>query len=486
MTANLKRFDPAGTDGATATATGNLTSVIVAGAGAVKYEADYGMSRGSNMGLRATAPGTADQANITMSTTAAANGTGQVYGSFENWPTGGVQEFMTLRTASGNCVRQVVSTAGSVTVQNQAGTTVATLGTISLNTPYRFELEATPGTTTSNGSARARIYDNSDTLVYDSGALSAGNYGGGLATKTVSVLRVGDPTTATTSAFAFGFTQPAIDTDATAPPTITPVAAGTNYTASPADNAGGTDTATSAQETARTAADPAGGTDAATPVQGMARTAADGAGVTDLSGPQVIDYGPSTDDAGGASDAATTAATTSRTSADPAGATDSASTLAGFARTSADAAGIADSVTALLSWLLTPADPAGATDQVSLVATAARGPADPAGGTDAPTVIADATRTAIDAAGAADLVAASLARVLSSADGAGGTDQVSIALTMQRVVTDAAGVTDARTITIEIPAPAATPAYRTIRARVSSRAVQGGGNRTIKAMKRRQ
>lgn len=227
MTANLKRFDPAGSDGATATATGNLTSVIIAGAGAVAYEADYGMSRGSNMGLRAVAPGTADQANCTFATTAAANGSGQVYGSFENWPTGGNQEFMTLRTSAGNCVRQLVSTAGSVIVQNQAGTTVATLGTISLNTPYRFELEATPNTTTSNGSARARIYDDSDTLVYDSGALTAGNYGGGLATKTVSVLRVGDPTTATTSAFAFGFTQPAIDTDATAPPTITPVSKST-------------------------------------------------------------------------------------------------------------------------------------------------------------------------------------------------------------------------------------------------------------------
>jgi len=227
MTANLKRFDPAGTNGNAATATGNLSSVIIAGAGAVTYSSTYGMSRGSNMGLRAVAPGTADQANTTHSTTADANGTGQVYGSFESWPTGGVQEFMTLRTAAGNCIRQVVSTAGSVTVQNQAGSTVATLGTISLNTPYRFELEATPGTTTSNGSGRARVYDDSDTLVYDSGALTAGNYGGGLATKTVSVLRVGDPTTATTSTFAFGFTQPAIDTDATAPPTIAPVSKST-------------------------------------------------------------------------------------------------------------------------------------------------------------------------------------------------------------------------------------------------------------------
>lgn len=221
MTANLKRFDPAGTDGTDATATGNLTSVIKAGAGTVKYSGTYGMSRGSNMGLRAAAPGTADQANTTHATTAAAAGTGQVYASFENWPTGGNQEFVTLRTASGNCIRQLVSTAGSVIVQNQAGSTVATLGSISLNTIYRFELEATPGTTTSNGSGRARIYDDADTLVYDSGALT-GNYGGGLATKTVSVLRVADPTTATTSGFAFGFTQPAIDTDTT-PPTITPV-----------------------------------------------------------------------------------------------------------------------------------------------------------------------------------------------------------------------------------------------------------------------
>lgn len=228
MTANLKRFDPAGTDGAAATATGNLTSVIIGGAGAVTYEADYGMSRGSNMGLRAVSPGTADQANITVATTAAANGTGQVYGSFENWHTGASdQEVVTLRTSAGNCIRFMVSTAGVIKVQNRAGSTVATLGSISLATPYRFELEATPNTTITNGVGAARVYDDDDNLVYTYGP-TTGNFGGDLATKTVSILRVGDPTTASLSGFAFGFTQPAIDTDATAPPTITPVAKTTN------------------------------------------------------------------------------------------------------------------------------------------------------------------------------------------------------------------------------------------------------------------
>lgn len=422
MTANLKRFDPAGTDGNAATATGNLTSVIIGGAGAVTYEADYGMSRGSNMGLRAVAPGTADQANITMSTTAAANGSGQVYGSFENWPTGGNQEFMTLRTASGNCIRQVVSTAGSVTVQNQAGTTVATLGTISLATIYRFELEATPGTTTSNGSGRARIYDNTDTLVYDSGALTAGNYGGGLATKTVSILRVGDPTTATTSAFAFGFTQPAIDTDATTPPTITPVSSATNYTANPADSAGGTDTAT--------------------PVQDMVRGVADDAGATDTDGPQVIDYGPSSNDAGAASDTAATAVGATRTATDSAGATDAVSALAAFARSAADAAGITDSVTALLSWQVVPADAAGATDTAAITAGTVRVPADAAGASDIPATVLAVLRSATDTAGGADQATAILGRIVDGTDNAAATDQVTITLTLQRTATDFAGATD--------------------------------------------
>ncbi|MBK7823565.1 MAG: hypothetical protein IPJ61_21500 [Tessaracoccus sp.] len=464
MTANLKRFDPAGTDGATATPTGNLASVIVAGAGAVAYEADYGMSRGSNMGLRATSPGTSDQANIKVTTTAAAAGTGQVYGSFENWPTGGAQEFTTLRTSTLNCIRQLVSTAGSVTVQNQAGSTVATLGSISLNTIYRFELEATPGTTTSNGSGRARVYDDSDTLVYDSGPLT-GNYGGGSGTKTVSEFRVGDPATATTSGFAFGFTQPAIDTDTT-PPTIAPVSAATNYTSSPADSAGATDTAS--------------------PVQDMVESLADAAGVTDLDGPQTIDYGPSSNDGGAASDSASIAAATARTAADGAGAIDSASAMADFARAIADAAGLSDSATAVLSWGVAPADSAGGTDQLVIVATAARLPADPAAGTDAATRVLDVSRTAADAAGGTDVATASLARVMVSADAAGGTDQVSVALTIERVVTDAAAATDVRTIVILLPMPAGTPSYRIVQARTSRRLVQGGGSRTVKAMKRRQ
>lgn len=236
MTANLKRHDPVGADAATLAAAGTvLSQVIVAGAGTAAYEIDYGLSRGSNVGCRLVAPGAADQANVTMSTTTAAAGSVQVYGVFESMAIGGSQEFLTIRTTVGNCVRFLRSTTGSVIMQNKAGVTVATLGTIPNNVPYRYELDVTPGTTVSNGAARGRIYDDADTLVFDSGPLTANDYGGTLVPNTPSIVRCGDPSTATTSGFAFGFTQLALDTGAT-PPVIPPVAKITN--AAPTANAG--------------------------------------------------------------------------------------------------------------------------------------------------------------------------------------------------------------------------------------------------------
>ena len=233
-------------------------------------------------------------------------------------------------------------------------------------------------------------------------------------------------------------------------------------------------------------ADSAGATDAAAVVQDLVESIADGASVTDTGAPQSIDYGPSTDDPGAATDAAAITADLARTAADTAGGTDLAVASAGVSRTAADPAGLTDSVTALLSWLLTPADPAGGVDQVTLAATVVRGPADPAGGTDALAVVAAVSRSAADSGGGTDLVSASLARSQTSGDAAGGTDQVTFVLTMQRTLMDAAGVADVRTIIIELPVPAGTPAYRIVHTRAFHRTVQGGGSRTVKAMKRRQ
>lgn len=222
MTANLVRWNPAGTNGAAVVTTGTpLSSVIISGSGTVLYDNTAGMARGS-MGVKITGGGTADQANFLMPTTAAAAGAVQIYGIIDTFPTGGSQEFLTVRTAAGNCVRFLCSTAGSITMQNKAGSTVATLGTVSTGTVYRYELDAFPNTTNANGTGQGRIYDDSDTLLYDS-TLLTGSYGGDLGTKTVSILRTGDPTTATTSGFVMRVTQPAIDTAATVP-TISPVA----------------------------------------------------------------------------------------------------------------------------------------------------------------------------------------------------------------------------------------------------------------------
>lgn len=261
-----------------------------------------------------------------------------------------------------------------------------------------------------------------------------------------------------------------------------PYSAAVDYTASPADNAGATDSAT--------------------PVQDLVETPADGAAVTDTDTPQAIDLGLASDDGGGASDSAAAVADVVRSASDGAGATDAPSTLAALVRSVADSAGVTDGVTAVLSWGVSSSDSAGVTDQATVQAGTIRLPADPAAVSDLPTAVLDAVRTAADAAAGSDVVGVVLARAVAGSDPAGGTDQVSVSVTVQlaradqaggtdsvtisasRTVTDAAGATDHVSAIITIPV--GTPTTRIVRPRLTHRSVHGGGGRTIKALKRRQ
>ena len=401
----LVRNNPSGSNGADVTTSAPLT-VVKAGTGTCKYTTATTFDRGNQVAIRMSSPLAADQSNIKLAATAAAAGSGQMYGLIEAWPTGGVQEFMTLMTASGNCVRQLVSTAGSVTVQNTAGTTVATLGTISLNTEYRFELDATPGTTTSNGSARARIYNDDDTLLYDSGALTAGNYGGGLATKTVSIVRAGDPATVTTTGFIINVSQLGIDTGATVP-TITPVPH--SYLRTTNDAAGATDAVVLQVEKVTddpagvdltgTGADMAGITDAVTIVQG--RSPADTAGATDAAS-WTADLQRTAGDTAAASDVVAVQRDSQRTVDDPAGLTDQAAVGRGGLHD--EPAAVTDTVTVQQQLQRVVGDTAAATDQVTVTIAADRQPADVTAVTDQVTILQDLARQPADTAGASDEV----------------------------------------------------------------------------------
>lgn len=450
----LQQFDfEGGTNGGAAT-TGTTGASAVSGGGVFTHQASA--AKVGTLGLQVS--GATGSVNARFALTSALSAAVKFW--FKPPATSAGQTlrtFATLRSGAGVIGRWQYSFATSTTVTVQflpaAGGSAIALGTFTSGSFYRISAWFTVATSTT-GAAHHRVFDSTGTQVGSDVDVTNANLG----TVNIEAVDLGS-----LGSFAEGPTNQFDDLQ-TEDGRTSYLPDAVDYTANPADTAGATDTAT--------------------PVQDIVESLADSASVTDLSGPQVIDYGSSTSDAGAGTDTATTAVNFARAAGDAGGGTDTAAAAAAFVRAAADAAGITDSVTALLSWLLTPADPAGATDQVTTVVTAAKLPADPAGGTDTSTSTLAASRAAGDPAGGTDQTA--LARGSGTADPAGGTDQVSIVLTLQRVVTDTAGATDARTITIELPVPAGTPAYRIIRTRTAQRNLLGGGNRTIKAMKRRQ
>lgn len=393
-----------------------------------------------------------------------------------------LRTFATLRTSAGVIGRWQYNYASGTTVTVNfvpaAGGSAISLGTFTSGSFYRISAWFTVATSTT-GIAHHQIWDSTGAQVGSDVDVTNANLG----TTNIAAVDLGvlasmaeNPT----------LQYDALQTEDGRTSYLSDMVTAVDYTASPADSAGGTDAVAISRTTA----------------------AADGAGVTDTGVDQTLTLAIDVTDAAGGTDSATDVSTVARTSADAAGGTDSATSSAAGSRTTPDAAGAADAATATLGASRTVPDAAGASDAVTieLIGPLASNVDDTAGAADTVTTTSTGERTQGDAAGISDSVLAVLSRVVtvsdllgvidaaqaaaarqsSAADAAGVSDGIEVTLDRRVLVADAVGVMDARTVTVELPAPSETPTYRTIRARAAPRAVAGGGNRTIRAMKRRQ
>ena len=218
----LIRVNPTGTEGGDVSSAAPVT-VGRAGAGTLKYAAAYGFDRGARMGMEVSALAVGDQAHIIVANTAGLWGACQGWFMFRQWPAGSTAEFFGLRVggAGANAARFVLSTSGSCAVQNRAGTNVATIATLATDTIYRFELECSPGSSTSDGELYARIFTDADVPVGSEVHLTGQNLAGDVSSS-ITQCRAGDSSNAVISGSLYGFTQIGFDTGSTRP-TIPPV-----------------------------------------------------------------------------------------------------------------------------------------------------------------------------------------------------------------------------------------------------------------------
>lgn len=216
MTANLKRFDPAGADGSPVIVSGTvLSNVILSGAGSATYEADAGAGRGAGIGVEVQGT-SSDIASLVLTTDVAAAGSAQLYANFKAFPSSGYAEFFGLRSQSGNALRIELSSTGAIGVFDANGGGITNMAPVSLDTWYRFDLACTPDTPTT-GSGSVKIFDDDDTL-FDSWSSSVEDFG---SDKSIYLARAGD-VSASGGDLHMWLTQLALDTAST-PPTIDPV-----------------------------------------------------------------------------------------------------------------------------------------------------------------------------------------------------------------------------------------------------------------------
>jgi hypothetical protein len=265
---------------------------------------------------------------------------------------------------------------------------------------------------------------------------------------------------------------------------------GTNYTGTPADPVGITDSATDVMTMDRQSDDPVGITDSATDVVTADRQLADPEAITDTVTSQ-IGYGQAVADPEGITDSVTSVTQSARTQDDPLGITDSVASALGVTRTQADPVGITDSVTwvmdvvrvindavgvtDLATYTLSgtgtasvsdpeaitdvasaeqanvrsQADPEGITDSATAQQAGVRGPADPEGITDSATAQQSGVRGPADPENITDTASAAQGVVRQSDDPVGITDSVSAVITSGSGtdyianITDGVGLTDA-------------------------------------------
>lgn len=214
----LKRWIPSGVVGNPVLATddsANLSQILKAGAGSVGYVADT-MDRGT-VSARCYAPAAADTACIVMVNTAQPSGMLQTYFRINGaLPT--VQgHLLGTRNSSGNAAFARLQPNGTIIVYDSAGSngvTVTPSPALVVGAAYYAELDVTPGSANNTGTGRLRVYDNNDTLVADSGALSAKNYGGATSAN-LTTARFGEPDTGIGDGYDVTFWGTAFNTNAT-------------------------------------------------------------------------------------------------------------------------------------------------------------------------------------------------------------------------------------------------------------------------------
>lgn len=119
-----------------------------------------------------------DNYTLAYTDTAAASASVQTYFRSRATPTVN-NEFVRIRSASGNMGRIFLSTALALILQDGGGNNIAWSGgtlTATNNTKYRCQVQVTKGTTTANGTISGQIYDDSGTLLR-SGTSSTANTG---------------------------------------------------------------------------------------------------------------------------------------------------------------------------------------------------------------------------------------------------------------------------------------------------------------------
>jgi hypothetical protein len=252
---------------------------------------------------------------------------------------------------------------------------------------------------------------------------------------------------------------------------------GTDYSKTPADDVGITDSASAAQAIVRSADDPVGITDSATAAQDIARTVPDAVGVTDaataaqdlartqsdgvgISDAVTLDAGRQVDDPVGVTDSATATQANERTITEVVGITDSVTaTLTGAGEASVnDPVGISDTATPVQDLVRTQGDGVGITDSVTAAQTFPRTVDDTVGITDSVTYVMSHVVTIEDLIGILDDVAAErVTGAVEVDDPVGITD--SVTWTMERAVTvdDIVGITDTATGVLNPPAEICWP-----------------------------
>lgn len=240
----------------------------------------------------------------------------------------------------------------------------------------------------------------------------------------------------------------------------------TNYTSTPGDAEGLSDSLTVAQDNVRAQGDALGLTDAAVAAVDRPRAQADNAGITD-SAAAVQGMARTQADNAGISDAVTVVQSQSVSQGDPVGLTDAAAAVQANTRTQADSLGITDSVLAQKGQSIALADNLGLTDSAAATQDAVRTASDPVGVADSVAIVQAQAITQADTVGLADGLTAAQDNVRAAADSLGLTDSLLVQAGQAVAQGDSVGIADAVTDALDASRPPADTAGLTDNVTVS-------------------